>query len=326
MKVTFNKEYYTTNINIDSHNNKRLEIKKITLNIFQRALRFLFGAYSQTIWTAKKSENLRTDFAKKWKEIEAEVKEATIFKKIFKIEKRVEELPDDLSETIDKDPDAYTFSMHSDLRTFDLNDPCMILGQLPDLERRSFEREVKRLYKNLGIEGVIKLPELSVKKERIETPVTLEEQIDSFVANFLHPYITGRIRPEGERIDPKLAVLHGVRNEEKNRDSLMVLLHREFARENKTQIEEIALNSYLKIAAQGLYVNQGLQGIVERDFTKDSAEFEELILAISSAIKKDFPTHQIEQEDLRNRIESALKDVNESRKDYIPKILRQDRD
>ena len=155
----------------------------------------------------------------------------------------------------------------------------MIMGQLPEREIRSFERELKRLYEKQEIaEGdakyVIKLPELSAKQaadERLKAkidafnakhPLTLEEKVESFVANFLHPYITGRIRPEGEVIEPKLAELHGVKTEEKVRKSLMDLIHREFG--DTAEINEFALNAYLKIAAQGLYINKSGQSVCRK--------------------------------------------------------------
>ena len=155
IRITFNKDYYATIIKIDTENKKQLEIKKITLNIFERAC-FFFGLYG-TIWTAQKSDDFRLNFAADWKKVEDEVTEATIFKKIFKIERQpaaasvkesilekqpfvnqenpgsslqeppqspaMELLPDDLADTVDEDPDAYTFSLHTDQRDFDLNDP-----------------------------------------------------------------------------------------------------------------------------------------------------------------------------------------------------------
>ncbi len=78
---SFNREFYS----VDFNQAGEPELHSRILNIFQRVLRFLFGAYSDTIWNQKKSTELSKKFPDAWKAIENQIVDDDLFEKVFKI-------------------------------------------------------------------------------------------------------------------------------------------------------------------------------------------------------------------------------------------------
>ncbi len=169
-------------------------------------------------------------------------------------------------------------------------------------------------------------------EERLELfnkahPLTQEEQIVSFVARFLHPYITGQIRPAGEVIDPKLAQLQGVINEPEERRPMIELLHQEFnvGEKDQAEIDEMAIDAYLQVAAQGMFVYINCNKL---NLKLSEDEKAQLINAVRYAFRIDFPNYAISDEDLEQRTLAALTKVDKLRDDESIKILdaRRERD
>ena len=79
----FQRQFFA--VNVDKAGDVQIRVR--TLNIFQRVLRYVFGAYKDTIWNKSKSSELKEKNPTAWKKIEAEISDSTMFKKVFKIEK-----------------------------------------------------------------------------------------------------------------------------------------------------------------------------------------------------------------------------------------------
>lgn len=82
-RLDFTREFYAINVKEDG----TLDIKIQKLNIFQRLLRTVFGAYSSTIWNATKSIKLIQSSPEAWKKINETITDPTVFKSVFKCEK-----------------------------------------------------------------------------------------------------------------------------------------------------------------------------------------------------------------------------------------------
>ncbi len=102
-RFDFNRDFYAVEVSKDG----QVDIKIQKLNIFQRALRYLFGAYSSTIWSQSKSEALKAQNPKAWKQIEAHIENGDVFKSVFKVEKTSERhLPKQQQAASSKPPKA----------------------------------------------------------------------------------------------------------------------------------------------------------------------------------------------------------------------------
>lgn len=103
---------------------------------------------------------------------------------------------------------------------------------------------------------------------------SINQAIDDFVAQFLHPYITGAITQDNDKADRK---------------PMFDLLLEKFPTTDKSQIkalEKAALASYIKQATYGLYVNRLRK---KSNLNKQSNEFSILRSTLYAALPKDFP-------------------------------------
>jgi hypothetical protein len=144
-----------------------------------------------------------------------------------------------------------------------------------------------------------------------------DEEINDFVARFLHPYISGEITQD---------------NEIQNRPGLMTLLKEQIGQchdnnhVNLELVERRAFWAYLKTAALGLYVYlpRTMDYIGRRSIdiiepidneipSKYSDNFNILIEALIPAIKIDFPGSHIDRSLLIELAEKAFNEVNKER-------------
>ncbi len=80
-------DFYREFLSVDIKKDGTVDLKVRTLNIVQRALRYLFGAYSNTIWNESKSKKLMDQHPKAWQEIKSSIESPDLFKSVFKIDK-----------------------------------------------------------------------------------------------------------------------------------------------------------------------------------------------------------------------------------------------
>lgn len=90
-RTSFYREFYAIDVKKDG----TLDLRIRTLNIFQRALRCLFGVYSNTIWNQSKSTDLKNRYPNGWKTVEDSIVDPTVFSNVFKIPHSQTTVPSD---------------------------------------------------------------------------------------------------------------------------------------------------------------------------------------------------------------------------------------
>lgn len=137
--------------------------------------------------------------------------------------------------------------------------------------------------------------------ENKQTAVSKEDQeyIHNFVASFLHPYITNKIRTKVSE-----------------RKCMIELLQEKmpgYEPSKKSAVEEIALDAFFEKAAFGLYVNQKKRSH-KRDITPGSSKSRILVCALAEALPREFPDRVMSMGELKKKAFATLNDVNKQRK------------
>lgn len=86
--LSFYREFYAVDVKTDG----TLDLHVRVLNIFQRILRYLFGAYNNTLWNQQKSTQIKQQHPEEWKKIEDKILSRVVFKQVFKIDKDIEDI------------------------------------------------------------------------------------------------------------------------------------------------------------------------------------------------------------------------------------------
>ncbi|WP_068471458.1 hypothetical protein [Candidatus Protochlamydia phocaeensis] len=193
------------------------------------------------------------------------------------------------------------------------------------LERNALEKEasskISEAEKDASkiAEEVVKSPiekeELPPLSSSLQTPEKAEfkslyqEFAPQFVKDFLLPYITGKIRPETESKD-RLPMMDRLLSELERQKQAPLSIN------ERKDIEQLALDTYLHVAIGGLYAHLNRnhsQKPIEiyaygKEFTK---EFQMLLDSLKPSLIKDFPAQNITDQYLEEIVKKALVKFNQ---------------